>query len=120
MCQRSSRLKDPAFSCETKLNQLPSLVKIVWERYYSAMAAGPEISQRALAELVAQLGRMGYRDVDTGGLTPAQWTALRFFSRVNRFSRNVSAFVRRRIDVDFDESHVVVVPVLSHPFGADE
>ncbi len=92
MCQRCSRLKDPTFSCETKLNQLPSLVKIVWERYYSAMAAGPEISQRALAELVAQLGRMGYRDVDTGGLTPAQWTALRFFSRVNRFSRNVSAF----------------------------
>jgi DNA-binding MarR family transcriptional regulator len=47
---------------------------------------------RQLAELVFQLGRLAYGDTVSGGLTPAQWTALRFFARANRFSRTVSAF----------------------------
>jgi DNA-binding MarR family transcriptional regulator len=47
---------------------------------------------RQLAELVFQLGRLAYGDTVGGGLTPAQWTALRFFARANRFSRTVSAF----------------------------
>ncbi|MCH7696266.1 MAG: MarR family transcriptional regulator [Proteobacteria bacterium] len=50
------------------------------------------MSKRTVAELVAQLGRMTYGDSFANGLTPAQWTALRYFSRANRFSRTLSAF----------------------------
>lgn len=50
------------------------------------------MSERAVAEFVAQLSRIAYGDGFTEGLTPAQWTALRFFARANRFSRTVSAF----------------------------
>jgi DNA-binding MarR family transcriptional regulator len=51
-----------------------------------------ESSDRALAELVAQLGRIAYGEGFVDGLTPAQWTALRYYARANRFSRTVSAF----------------------------
>lgn len=51
----------------------------------------PPPTGRQLAELALQLGRLAYGEA-TGGLTPAQWTALRFFARANRFSRTVSAF----------------------------
>jgi DNA-binding MarR family transcriptional regulator len=47
-----------------------------------------------IAELMAQLGRIVYGDGFTEGLTPAQWTALRYFSRVNRFSCTISAFAQ--------------------------
>ena len=47
---------------------------------------------RSVAELVTQLGRYAYGATSVAGLTPAQWTALRYFSRANRFSRTVSAF----------------------------
>lgn len=47
---------------------------------------------RSVAELVTQLGRYAYGATPAAGLTPAQWTALRYFSRANRFSRTVSAF----------------------------
>ena len=50
------------------------------------------INEHAIAELAAQLSRLVYGDAFIDGLTPAQWTALRFFSRANRFSRTVSAF----------------------------
>ncbi|MFQ5888412.1 MAG: MarR family winged helix-turn-helix transcriptional regulator [Gemmatimonadota bacterium] len=50
------------------------------------------IKERAVAELVAQLGRLAYGVGFTQGLTSAQWMALRYFSRANRFSRTVSAF----------------------------
>ena len=56
------------------------------------MAEPPKVSRRAVAELVAQIGRIAYGDGLPEGLTPAQWTALRYFSRANRFSRTVSAF----------------------------
>jgi DNA-binding MarR family transcriptional regulator len=49
------------------------------------------LSERTLAEMVIQLGRSVCFEC-SGGLTPAQWTALRYFSRANRFSRTVSAF----------------------------
>ncbi len=49
-------------------------------------------SNRSVAELVTQLGRYAYGATPAVGLTPAQWTALRYFSRANRFSRTVSAF----------------------------
>ena len=45
-----------------------------------------------VADLVLQLGRAAYADCTAGGLTQAQWMALRFFARANRFSRNVSGF----------------------------
>lgn len=48
--------------------------------------------QRAVAELVEQLGHCACTDAFGGGLNPAQWSALRYFERANRFSRTVSAF----------------------------
>lgn len=42
------------------------------------------------AELVARLGRLAHGQ--GCGLTPAQWTALRYFSQANQFSRTLSAF----------------------------
>ncbi len=56
------------------------------------MPAKQNVSKRAVAELVAQLGRMTYGESFANGLTPAQWTVLRYFSRANRFSRTMSAF----------------------------
>jgi len=50
------------------------------------------MSARDVAELVVQLGRIAHGDGYTEGLTPAQWSALRYLSRANRFSRTVSAF----------------------------
>ncbi len=46
------------------------------------------------ADLVLQLGRAAYADCMAGGLTQAQWIALRFFARANRFSRTISGFAQ--------------------------
>ena len=51
-----------------------------------------ETSARTLAELLAQVGRAAYCISSGEDLTPAQWMALRCFSRANQFSRSVSAF----------------------------
>jgi DNA-binding MarR family transcriptional regulator len=51
-----------------------------------------QMSRRTVAELVAHLGRTAHGEGFVGGLTPAQWTALRYFSGANRFSRAPSAF----------------------------
>ena len=50
------------------------------------------MDSRVIAELVLHLGRMasGYGLVE--GLTAAQWAALRYIARANRFSRTPSAF----------------------------
>ena len=50
------------------------------------------MDSRVIAELVLHLGRMasGYELVE--GLTAAQWAALRYIARANRFSRTPSAF----------------------------
>jgi DNA-binding MarR family transcriptional regulator len=53
------------------------------------LSSSPE---RAVAELVEQLGHCACADAFGGGLNPAQWSALRYFERANRFSRTVSAF----------------------------
>jgi DNA-binding MarR family transcriptional regulator len=50
------------------------------------------VGQRQVAELALQLGRAAYGDTAAAGFTPAQWMALRYFARANRFSRTVSAF----------------------------
>jgi DNA-binding MarR family transcriptional regulator len=49
-------------------------------------------SERSVAELALQLGRAAYGESSADDLTPAQWMALRFFARANRFSRTISAF----------------------------
>ena len=46
------------------------------------------------ADLLLQLGRVVYADCAAGGLTQAQWIAIRFFSRANRFSRTISGFAQ--------------------------
>ncbi len=56
------------------------------------MRTGNTPPDRSVAELVTQLGRYAYGATPAAGLTPAQWTALRYFFRANRFSRTVSAF----------------------------
>ena len=65
---------------------------MVSERYYPAMAAPSDVSARTVAELVVQLGCLTRGDGFVADRTLAQWTALRYFSRANRFSRTVSAF----------------------------
>lgn len=81
-----------SFSSVTKLNDDVWLVKMVSERYYPPMAAPSDVSARTVAELVVQLGCLARGDGFVADLTLAQWTALRYFSRANRFSRTVSAF----------------------------
>ena len=56
------------------------------------MTPKPPIPARAVAELIEQLGRATCGDSFTHRLNPAQWTALRYFGRANRFSRTVGAF----------------------------
>ena len=50
------------------------------------------MSARETAELLLQLGRLVQSEAYDGELSPAQWMALRYFSRANSFSRNPSAF----------------------------
>ena len=51
----------------------------------------PDLAEE-LAELIVHLGRAARSEAGTAVLTPAQWTALRFFARANRRSRTPSAF----------------------------
>src|SRR5216684_3160978 len=50
------------------------------------------MSARETAELLLQVGRLVQAEGYDGELSPAQWMALRFFARANRFSRTPSAF----------------------------
>lgn len=83
---------DLYISSVIKLNDDVLLVKVVSERYYPAMVAHSDISARTVAELVVQLGCLTRGEGFVANLTFAQWTALRYFSSANRFSRTVSAF----------------------------
>ena len=49
-------------------------------------------SPQMLAQMLLHLGRLAHGDVKVAGLTPAQWTVLRYFSSANRLSRTASAF----------------------------
>jgi DNA-binding MarR family transcriptional regulator len=51
-----------------------------------------DIGGRAAADLVLRLSRAALGEGFVEALTSAQWMALRYFSRANRFSRTVSAF----------------------------
>ncbi|WP_114966349.1 MarR family winged helix-turn-helix transcriptional regulator [Alkalilacustris brevis] len=44
------------------------------------------------AEIIVHLARLAHSGASDARLTPAQWTALRFFARANRLSRTPSAF----------------------------
>ena len=50
------------------------------------------MDSRVIAELVLHLGCIASGEGLVKGLTPAQWTVLRYFARANRFSRTPSAF----------------------------
>lgn len=53
-------------------------------------ATAPPASQ--IAEQIVHLARLVHGAASDQCLTPAQWTALRYFARANRFSRTPSAF----------------------------
>lgn len=50
------------------------------------------MDSRFVAEMILHLGHITSRDRLARGLTPAQWSVLRYFARANRFSRTPSAF----------------------------
>jgi DNA-binding MarR family transcriptional regulator len=50
------------------------------------------MSARETAELMLMVGRLVQFEGYDGGLSPAQWMALRFVARANSFSRTPSAF----------------------------
>src|SRR6516165_6079781 len=50
------------------------------------------MSERAIAESIVHLSHIAQGDGFVAGRTSAQWTALRYFARANRFSRTPSAF----------------------------
>lgn len=77
-----------------KQNHLQLVVKFVLNRYYldCAEMRRLEVSARATAERMVHLGRIAQGDGFVFGLTPAQWTALRYFASANRLSRTPSAF----------------------------
>ena len=50
------------------------------------------MDSRVIAELVLRLGCIASGEGLVEGLTPVQWTVLRYFARANRFSRTPSAF----------------------------
>lgn len=50
------------------------------------------MNSRAIADLVFHLGRIATGEGLVEGLTAAQWAALRYFAKANRFSRTPSAF----------------------------
>ncbi|MFT4726803.1 MAG: DNA-binding MarR family transcriptional regulator [Granulosicoccus sp.] len=51
-----------------------------------------KMNSRAIADLVFHLGRIATGEGLVEGLTAAQWAALRYFAKANRFSRTPSAF----------------------------
>lgn len=54
----------------------------------------PPPDSRTIAELVERLGRIVRADEHKGGLNPAQWEALRYLARCNRFSNTPGALTR--------------------------
>src|SRR5215207_1682574 len=75
-------------SFETKLSMpIPPICQCDFERLLVGI-----MSARATAALLLQTGRIVQAGGYDGELSPAQWMALRFFARANRFSRTPSAF----------------------------
>lgn len=88
------------------------------------MSQDARFSERAVAELIEQLGRAATGEAFAAGLNPAQWAALRYFSRANRFSRTVGAFARFHGTTRGTTSQTVKALVRKgylerHPVGGD-
>ncbi len=64
-----------------------ALVKVVSSRYFIEMQS----SATSVAVLLERLARLIVNDGHARGLRPAQWEALRYLARANRFSRAPSA-----------------------------
>lgn len=77
----------------SKLKAARYVVNIVSNRYHLRVTKANK-KELEIADLVLQLGRAAYADSNQTELTPAQWLAMHFFARANRFSRTVSAFAR--------------------------
>jgi len=60
-----------------------------------------------ITDLVLQLSRAAYAQSNGDGLTQAQWVAMYFFSRANRFSRTVSGFARFHVTTKGTASQTV-------------
>ena len=67
------------------------------------------MSGRETAELLLLMGRLVQAEGYRGELSPAQWMALRFFSRANQFSRNPSAFAEFQATTRGTASQVIKV-----------
>jgi DNA-binding MarR family transcriptional regulator len=67
---------------------------IVSTRYYLPVLETTPTPEQTVAELVEQLGHCACSKAFGAGMNPAQWAALRYFERANRFSRTVSAFAQ--------------------------
>lgn len=52
----------------------------------------PDTTDEDCADLIVHLARLAHSGPGAGRLSAAQWTALRYFARANRFSRTPSAF----------------------------
>jgi DNA-binding MarR family transcriptional regulator len=75
------------------------LVNSWGQGYFYCMSTGFSASGSDLADLILYIARLGQSPGRQGAgaaqaqsLTAAQWTALRYFARANRFSRTPSAF----------------------------
>lgn len=53
-----------------------------------------DVPERAVSELLEQVGRLTHARGFSAGLNPAQWNALRYFHRANDSARTVTAFAR--------------------------
>jgi DNA-binding MarR family transcriptional regulator len=80
----------PPTTFETKLSASDPIVNLISKHYYIFEEA--IMSARETAELLLQAGRLVQAEGYDGELSPAQWMALRYFSRANPFSRTPSAF----------------------------
>ena len=55
------------------------------------MKPEPNDEARHVADLIDRIGRLARTDAHEGSLNPAQWEAMRFLHRANRFSRTPGA-----------------------------
>ena len=56
------------------------------------MLSGTQNSPEMLVEMLLHLGRLAHREGAAAALSTAQWSALRYLSNANRYSRTPSAF----------------------------
>lgn len=68
------------------------MVNMISKRYHLRMIDGYSHAPHRLAHLLGHIGRRAGGATTEAGLTPVQWSALRYFSRANRFSCTPSAF----------------------------